>query len=239
MKTGVVVNNYDPTYKNRIQVRVYGMHTEKIGDKYIILDDDLPWASPAPNTGGNNGTYSVPNVGSRVYVDGDNYKLTYYGQVEVKGSVKEMMYNNAEQSDKLKVIAFSEDFEDGEKDYLKIYYLPETGLNIECNGHKILMTKYDGLIIESSAGSKIEMTTDGDINIKTDHTINLDCEKVNITSGSLDDSTIDRIVRGDRLQEIFNSHTHFVSSPGGVTTTEPIDKIKETDMSSNIRISNE
>ena len=106
MKTGIVVNNYDPTYKNRIQVRLYdGHYMEKIGDQYTILDDDLPWAMPAPSAGGSGGTYAIPAVGSRVYVDGSGYKLTYYGQVEVKGGVKKMMHENADQSDQVKFIA--------------------------------------------------------------------------------------------------------------------------------------
>ena len=48
MKTGIVVNNFDPTYKNRCQIRVYGLHTQTVNGQYIILDDDLPWALPAP-----------------------------------------------------------------------------------------------------------------------------------------------------------------------------------------------
>lgn len=234
MRTGIVCNNYDPMFKNRIQIRVYGLHTEKVAGNYVILDDDLPWASPAPNTGGNGGSYSVPSVGSRVYVDGDNYNLKYYGQVEVKGSVKKMLHDNADQSDKMKVIAFSED---GDDDYMKIYYLPENGLTIEAMGHKITLTKYDGLRIDSAEGCTIEMTRDADINIATTNTINLKCGKLNLTEGSLSDETVDRIVLGNRLQEIFNNHIHFVASPGGVTTTEPIEKIKETDFSKNIRIS--
>lgn len=237
MKTGIVVSTFDPTYKNRIKVRVYGVHTEQIDGQYVILDDDLPWFTPAPSAGGNSGTYSVPQVGSRVYVDGGGYKWTYYGQVEVKGSVKKFMNENAEQSDKLKMIAFSEDFEDGNTDYMKIYYLPENGLNIECMGHKILLTKYDGIKITSNTGSFIELTPDSDINITSTNNVNLKCSKLNLTEGSLDEETVDRIVLGSRLQEIFNNHYHFVASPGGVTTTEPIDKIKETDFSKNIRIS--
>lgn len=237
MKTGIVVNNYDASYKNRIQVRIYGIHTEKVGGQYVILDDDLPWASPAPNPGANGGTYSVPKVGSRVYVDGDNYHLKYYGQVEVKGSVKEMLHDNADQSENLKVIAFSEDFEDGNTDYMKIYYLPENGLTIESMGHKITLTKYDGVRIDSAEGCTIELTRDADINIATTNSINLKCGTLNLTEGALSDETVDRIVLGNRLQEIFNNHIHFVASPGGVTTTEPIEKIKETDFAKNIRIS--
>lgn len=237
MRTAIVVSTYDPTYKNRIKIRVYGVHTEQVGKDYVILDDDLPWAKPAPSAGGNSGTYSVPAVGSRVYVDGGGYNWTYYGQVEVKASVKKMMHENADQSDKLKMIAFSEDFEDGNDDYMKMFYLPENGLTIECMGHKITLTKYDGLNIVSAEGCGIEMTRDGDINITTSNSVNLKCVKLNLTEGSLDEETTDRIVLGSRMQELFNNHIHFVASPGGVTTTEPIEKIKETDFSKNIRIS--
>lgn len=238
MQTGIVVNNYDPKCKNRIQIRLFGKYSEKVNGQYTILDDDLPWVLPAPNPGANGGSYSVPKVGSRVYVDGDTDNLRYYGQVEIKSSVKEMLHDNADQSENLKVIAFSEDFEDGNTDYMKIYYLPENGLTIESMGHKITLTKYDGIRIDSAEGCTIKMTRDSDIDIETTNNINLKCAKLNLTEGSLSDETVDRIVLGSRLQDIFNNHMHFVASPGGVTTTEPIEKIKETDFVKNIRVSN-
>ena len=239
MKTGIVVNNYDTTYKNRIQVRLYdGHYMEKIGDQYTILDDDLPWAMPAPSAGGSGGTYAIPAVGSRVYVDGSGYKLTYYGQVEVKEKKKKMMHENADQSDQVKFIAYNEDFDGNDKEnYVKIYYIPNKGLTIECMDHKILLTKCDGIDIQSKEGCEIEMDKHGDINIVTANNINLKCGKLNLTEGSLDEETTDRIILGSRLQDIFNNHIHFAATPGGVTTTEPIEKIKETDFSKNIRIS--
>lgn len=237
MRTGIVVNNYDPMYKNRIQVRVYGLHTEKIGADYIILDDDLPWASPAPNTGGNSGSYSVPTVGSRVFVDGDNYHLTYYGQVEVKGAVKKLMAKNADSNEEMKIIAWNESVNDGEKDFIKIYYHPEKGLIIECNNNYINLTKYDGLVIKSKFGSELEMTREGDINIIAKKNINLKCDQINITEGSLSDATYDRVILGSNLQEIFNNHKHFYSPNKGVITGKPIEQINEIDFSDSIKIS--
>ena len=147
MKTGIVVDNYDPLYKGRCKIRVFGLHSETICGQYLILDDDLPWSSPAPNIGSSNGTFNVPSVGERVYVNADDpYNIQYYGQVEVKSPIKDLQYKNTEMSDKLKVIAYSEDNMEGELDYIKIYYLPEEGLTIECNGNSILMTKYDNLL---------------------------------------------------------------------------------------------
>ena len=55
MKTGIVVDNYDPLYKGRCKIRVFGLHSETICGQYLILDDDLPWSSPAPSAGSSNG----------------------------------------------------------------------------------------------------------------------------------------------------------------------------------------
>lgn len=238
MKTGIVVSNYDPKYKNRLKIRVYGMHNKQIDGQYEIIDDDLPWVLPAPNMGNNSGTSAIPDVGARVYVDGDNNNnLRYYGQVEINKDIKQIQFENAEQNDKIKIIAYEVDKSNSE-DYMKIMYLPDKELCIEAYGHKILLTKYDGVKISSKEGCSIEMTRDADMNITCPNNINIDCRKLNLTQGSLDEETVDKIVLGSRLQEIFNKHTHFCATPGGVTTTEPINKIKETDFSKNIRISN-
>ena len=120
MKTGIVVNNYDPMFKNRCQIRISGIHTQKVCGQYVIIDDDLPWALPAPNPNSNGGTYSVPRVGARVYVDiKDAYNILYYGEVEIKGNVKDILYDHADDSEHIKVISFSEDYnDDGSKEYL-------------------------------------------------------------------------------------------------------------------------
>ena len=84
MKTGIVVDNYDPLYKGRCKIRVFGLHSETIYGQYLILDDDLPWSSPAPNIGSSNGSFNIPSIGERVYVNADDpYNILYYGQVEV------------------------------------------------------------------------------------------------------------------------------------------------------------
>ena len=159
MKTGIVVNNYDPKCKNRCQIRVHGIHTQTVNGQYVIIDDDRPWALPAPNPSYNGGYYSVPNVGDRVYVDvKDNYNIVYYGNVEIHGNVKKMLNDNADASDRVKVIAFSEDKnDDGTTDYMKIYYLPEKGLTIECNGNLISLPKYNSLEIKTKGGAGISI----------------------------------------------------------------------------------
>lgn len=231
MKTGVVVNNYDPTCKNRCQIRVYGLHTQTVNGEFAILDDDLPWALPAPATSASGSYSSVPQVGERVYVDvKDAYNLVYYGPVEIKGSVKDMMHENAEESEKLKVIAFSEDYnEDGTMDYVKIYYLPEQGLTIECNGNVITLPKYDSMEIKTKGGAGMSINTStNDITIHTDSQVNLDCKEVKITS-----EAEEKLILGSKLMDKFNTHTHFV--PGGVSNP-PIQKLVPGDFSKKIKI---
>ena len=231
MKTGIVVDNYDPLYKGRCKIRVFGLHSETICGQYLILDDDLPFACPAPNVGSSNGSFNVPNIGERVYVNADDpCNIQYFGQVEVKSSIKKLQYQNTEMSDKLKVIAFSEDNMEGELDYIKIYYLPEEGLTIECNGNSILMTKYDSLLIKNNKGSEIMMdNATGDINIKAEGSVNLNCNKVCLGEGA-----VDNIVLGSKLMEKFNSHTHFTGDSG--ITNPPIEKLQPGDFSRNIKI---
>ena len=231
MKTGIVIDNYDPLYKGRCKIRVFGLHSETICGRYLILDDDLPWSSPAPNIGSSNGSFNVPSIGERVYVNADDpYNILYYGQVEVKSSIKDLQYKNSEMSDRLKVIAYSEDDMEGEKNWLKIYYLPENGLTIECNGNSILLTKYDELLIKNNKGAEISMNNvSGDINIKTEGKVNLDCREV-----SLGGDAADTLVLGSKLMEKFNNHTHFTGD--SVISNPPIEKLQPNDFSRTIKV---
>lgn len=228
MKTGIVVNNYDPTFKNRCQIRIQGLHTEKIDGVYVILDDDLPWALPAPQTSSFGGS-SVPDVGSSVYVeDLGNFRYQYYSQVEVKGDIKKMMYEHADSSDKIKIIAYSNDSFEGENIELRIMYIPDDGLIIKCGGNEINMTTYNGMNIKTNTGAEIKIHTDNTIDINTDSVINLNCDKVNLTKDASE-----RIILGSKLMEKFNAHTHL--SAVGLTSPSNL-KIEETDLSDKVRI---
>jgi hypothetical protein len=133
-------------------------------------------------------------------------------------------------SDKLKVIAYSEDNMEGERDYLKIYYLPEDGLTIECNGNSILLTKYDNLLIKNNKGSEISLdNVSGDINIKCEGKVNINCNEV-----CLGGEGGDTIALGSKLMEKFNNHTHFTGDAG--TTNPPIEKLQPNDFSRIVKI---
>lgn len=228
MKTGIVVNNYDPTFKNRCQIRIQGLHTEKIDGTYVILDDDLPWASPAPQTSSFGGS-SVPDVGSSVYIeDLGNFRYQYYSQVEVKADIKKIMYQNADSSDRVKIIAYSNDSFEGENIELRIMYIPDEGLVIKCGDNEINMSTYEGMLIKSNTGAEIKINNDSSIDIKSKGAINLNCDKVNLT-----DEAAERIVLGSKLMAKFNNHTHL--SLVGLTS-EPLMKIEENDLSDKVRI---
>ena len=126
--------------------------------------------------------------------------------------------------------AYSEDNMEGEIDYLKIFYLPEDGLTIECNGNSILLTKYDELLIRNNKGAEISLNNvNGDINIKTDGKVNLNCTEV-----SLGGDAADTIVLGSKLMEKFNNHTHF--SGDAAVTNPPIEKLQPQDFSRIVKI---
>jgi len=238
MKTGVVIDNYDPTFKNRCKVRVYGLHTETVNGQYVILDDDLPWALPAPNSGNGMGSSSVPKIGERVYIDvSDAYNMVYYGRVENKNGVKELQYENADDNDRMKIIAYSNDpNSDGTVDYLKIYYIPENGLTIECDGNVISLPKHNQMEIKTKGGAGISISTEqNDITIHTDSNVNLDCNTVNLTSKAMVDDP-DLLILGKKLMEKFNNHTHMDSFGNQSMTPDPQHQIIPDDFSKNIYI---
>ena len=231
MKTGIVVNNYDPTFKNRCQIRVYGIHTQTVNGQYVILDDDLPWALPAPSLNYNNGSYSVPKKGDRVYVDvKDTYNIVYYGTVNMRGDVRDMLHDNADVSDKVRVVSFFEDAnDDGTVDYMKIYYIPEKGLTIECDGNIISLPKNDKMEIMTRGGAGLSIDTgSNDITIHTSSKVNLDCNDVRITS-----EAEEKLILGSKLMNVFNNHKHFTSDG---QSSSPIQKITVDDFSKKIKI---
>ena len=229
METGIVVDNFDPTYKGRCKIRVYGRHTEVVGGEYAILDDDLPWAKPAPSGSTSGGNFNIPKVVQRVSVEVvDSFTILYHGPIAPNGDIQDLLYENAEDCENAKILLF-----DGEakkdSDYVRIFYIPEKGLNIECHGHKILLTKYDGLQIEAKNGVKISIDDSSkDVNINTTGSVNLNCPTVNLT-----EDASEKLILGSKLMEKFNTHTHFC--PGG-TTNPPTTKITPLDFSKKIKI---
>ena len=92
------------------------------------------------------------------------------------------------------------------------------------------MTKYDKLVIKNNNGAEISMdNASGDINIKTEGKVNLDCSEI-----SFGGDAADTIALGSKLMEKFNTHTHFTGDAG--ITNPPIEKLQLNDFSRSIKI---
>jgi len=189
----------------------------------------LPWAKPAPSSSTAGGTFNTPKVGDRVSVEVvDPYTILYYGPVTPNGDIQDILYENADDCENAKMVLFDGEAKEG-SDYVRIYYIPENGLNIECHGHKILLTKYDGLQIEAKNGVKISIDDSSkDVNINTTGTVNLNAKNVNLT-----EDASEKLILGSKLMEKFNTHTHFC--PAGATAP-PTTKITPLDFSKKIKI---
>ena len=227
MQTGIVVSNHDPLFKGRCKIRVNGKHTEKINGRYVIFDDDLPWASPAQSDSNNLGSFGLPNIGDRVYVEmKDNYTIFYYGSVDIKQETNQLLYDNADECDGIKVLLSSVD-QDG--NYIKVYYIPSKGFTIDCDGNVITIPNRDNMVIKNKMGVGIEMNSlTNDITIHTDANINLDAKRINLSEGATE-----RVILESKLLEKFNNHTHF--APGG-STNPPTQKLTLDDFSDKVRI---
>lgn len=83
---GVVENNDDTLKMGRVQVRIFGLHTDKIlrGEKEGIPTSDLPWAEPVlsifEGSISGYGIWSVPLKGSHVmlFFEGGSYSQPRY-----------------------------------------------------------------------------------------------------------------------------------------------------------------
>lgn len=226
MQTGIVVSNHDPLFRGRCKIRVDGKHTEKMNGKYVIFDDDLPWASPAQSSMGNSGSFSLPNIGDKVYVEmKDTYTIFYYGSVGISEENNKLLYDNAEECDGIKIL-LSASIEDS---YVKVYYIPNKGFTIDCDGNTINMPSRGNMVIKNKKGVGIEMNSlTNDITIHTDANINLDANRVNLSEGATE-----RVILESKLLEKFNNHTHF--APGG-STNPPTQKLTLDDFSDKVRI---
>ncbi len=79
---GVVENRFDPEKRGRVQVRVFGLHSENRSSDATdgIPVSNLPWFEPALSLFGGNisgfGSWTVPLQGSHVYVFFENGNIT-------------------------------------------------------------------------------------------------------------------------------------------------------------------
>ena len=91
------------------------------------------------------------------------------------------------------------------------------------------MPKYEMLEIQTKGGAGISIDTrNNDITIRTDASVNLDCNDVKLTSDAED-----KLILGSKLMKVFNEHKHFTSDG---QSSSPIQQLKVDDFSKKIKI---
>ncbi len=211
---GEVVDVDDPERSGRARVRVFG--------KFDDLDvSDVPWASPANNhTAGSSsggGFLSVPKVGSVVAVafpDGDLYHPEYrFGQElskEARDEVRDS-YENAH------VLLYDTVTDGG----LKVFFTENKGLVLKYKGTSMTLKPDESFLLENSNGDKVEVKKNGDVNVKAEKKVTVECRDAKIkasksihldcaknASVKLGSNVTDAVILGDTFLNMYNSHTH-------------------------------
>jgi hypothetical protein len=191
---GLIEDNQDPLFQGRCKIRVYGKFDARVDPKdpnsdYTIPTTNLPWARPCNLFMGGSGTgagnYTVPKVGTQVYVTFDNGNLyspifhhNIYQSDEVMSEIQAsyanahvLMYDTAFEQDK-----DGNNLRDGE--WVKIYFTEAKGVMIDYAtkaGPTTVNVKPDNSVeIKNPNGDSIVMKNDGTITLthSKDVTIN-------------------------------------------------------------------
>lgn len=180
---GIIEDNQDPIFQGRCKVRVYGKFDGRVdpanpNSDFNISTDNLPWARPANLFMGGSGTgagnYTVPKIGTQVYVTFDNGNLyspifhhNIYQSDDVLAEIQSsyanahvLMYDTAfEQDDTGKNLR--------EGEWVKIYFTEQKGVMIDYatkSGPTTINVKPDNSVeIKNPNGDSVIMKNDGNI----------------------------------------------------------------------------
>lgn len=236
--TGIVEYNLDPKHQGRIKVRVFGMNDQKSEDgKYIIPTEMLPWARPRCNGSGGSvsgsGTFSIPKIGSTVYVEGTLNNPIWNGNMYVSNEVvtelSEGNYTNSH------ILIYDTDFNNGDAmirdEYIKVYFTDSKGFQIEYKtvaGIANIGISNTGTIQVIGPHSDAITIENGTINIVSGNTVNIDAPLVNLS-----DQATESVLKGETVKEIFNAHTHTCNSG---ETTAPMQKMTDVVLNRHVKI---
>ena len=194
---GRVIFNEDPTFSGRCKVRVFGLFDD-------LPDQNVPWFTPINSTifsSEGAGSISIPRVGDIVRVqfsNNDFYSGEYMALQNIDPSLIDEIKDDYQGTH---VILY-----DAEKDLIVIYQ-PKTGYKMYLNGSVIkidadgmiqLKHKNDSNVIEitndkiniiSGNSSSINITTDGDVNVKGG-TVNVNSQNINLGSSNASYSAV-------------------------------------------------
>ena len=157
---GKVVNNEDPTFSGRCQIRVFG----EFGTADDISDEMLPWFTPINSgvfSGSGSGSIDVPKVGSVVRVKfngGDVYNGEYYALQYVDPDLIEEIKDEYKDTH---VLLF-----DSQKD-LAVIYQPLSGIKMWLNGSCVQIFPDGRIKIAHENNANVIEVNESDINITT------------------------------------------------------------------------
>ena len=236
---GIVEDNYDPMYKGRVRVRIYGVTDQKNEDGgYVIPSEMLPWAIPTGLVQGGStsgaGEFSVPKIGSVVRVNGTINNPEWDGNMyvsdEVSAEIGTDFYTSAH------VLIYDtnlandvDNFRKGE--YIKVFFTEEKGFVIDFKNAygatTFNMTPEGELNMSNSNGDCISLKN-GNVSISSDKeiVINSPCVK-------LGTDAVEGLLKGNKFLEYFNAHTHMVN---GVESEPPNPAMNPDVVSSNVYV---
>ncbi len=183
---GIIVNNIDPTFSGRCQIRVYRL-MDNLDAK------DLPWAVPINSTvfaGNGAGSISIPKIGSIVRIqfnNGDIYSPEY---TTIQNIDTQLIQRIKDDYDGTHVLLYDPDEE------LTAIYQRGSGFQIFYRGSFIQISP-DSMITIQHANQDSMIQLDGDkLNIVTKNEVNVSASaKVSINADEV-------IVSGNQITKI-------------------------------------
>lgn len=173
---GVIVNNADPLFSGRCQVKVYLLYDD-------IPNDDIPWATPINSTvfsGDGAGSISVPKIGQIVRIqfnNGDIYAPEYTTIQNIDTKLIDTIKNDYEGTH---VLLYDPDEE------LNVIYQRSTGIQMFYRGSFIQISPDSMITIQHSnnesiiqlEGDKCNITTKNEVNIAAGARVELVADEV-------------------------------------------------------------
>lgn len=219
---GTVVNINDPLQLGRIQVRIYGIHSDNLLE---VPDEDLPWAQvvAAISEGGTNGLGNPLGVQINaqvfgIFLDGKDSQLPLIFGSLPKFEDEEKTVNKLARGENTLTKTVSVDGAP-EDPYAAVY--PNNKVTQTTSGHVIEIDDTpDGerIHIHHKSGSFVEFHPDGSVVIKTENiyidagkNANLKADTINFTGGSGD-------IIVDGISLVNHTHTDTPGLGSGVTS---------------------
>lgn len=232
---GEVVVIDDPLFLGRVKVRIFGKFDTRENpydpaSKYVISDDDIPWAFPRGYFSGGSpsgsGTFSVPKKGSIVNVSFDNGN-PYYPEYSALAHISEELTAEIKES---YTNAHSLMYDTVTEGAVKVFFTEKKGLMMDYKKNTINIKPDESIEIKNAGGDVIVLTKDGNLTIKVRKDVNVECQNATVKASQkahlnspkveLGPNAAEAVIKGNTFQKLFNNHTHIGNL--GAPTGPPI-----------------